>query len=101
MKKFTKILTLFSIVSLFAVTSSNAQIVIRARLGRPRGVVTVRPLRPSPRHVWVAEEWTPNGGTYAYRAGYWAVPPRPNQVWVAGRWANRPRGYVWVPGRWR
>jgi hypothetical protein len=101
MKKITKILTVFSIVSVFAVASTKAQIIVRARLGRPHGVVVVRGPRPSPRHVWVAEEWTPAGGTYAYHAGYWAVPPRDGGVWIPGHWADRPRGVVWVPGHWR
>ena len=45
---------LLSVVSLFAVSNSNAQIIIHARLGRP-GPVVVRPMRPSPHHVWVSE----------------------------------------------
>jgi hypothetical protein len=101
MKKIIRILMLLSVVSLFAVTTSTAQeIVVRARLGRP-GPVVIRPLRPSPRHVWVAEEWSPNGGTYVYHEGYWAVPPRPGAIWIAGRWRHRQRGYVWVGGFWR
>jgi hypothetical protein len=101
MKKIIRILMLLSVVSLFAINSSRAQeIVVRARLGRP-GPVMVRPMRPSPRHVWVAEEWAPNGGTYAYHAGYWALPPHPGAIWVAGHWRHRHRGYVWVGGFWR
>ena len=101
MKKIIRILMLLSVVSLFAINSSRAQeIVVRARLGRP-GPVMARPMRPSPRHVWVAEEWTPGGGTYAYHAGYWALPPRPGAIWVAGHWRHRHRGYVWVGGFWR
>ena len=102
MKKFTKVLTMFSIVSLLAVASTKAQeIIVRGRLGRPHGVVVERPLRPSPRHVWVAEEWAPGGGSYAYHAGYWAVPPRDGGIWIAGHWRHRPGGYAWVPGHWR
>ncbi|WP_428328791.1 hypothetical protein [Mucilaginibacter sp.] len=101
MKKYTRFLMLFTVMSLFAVASSHAQIVVRARLVRPGTVVVARPMRPSPRHVWVAEEWTPGGGTYAYRAGYWAVPPRPHAIWIAGRWRHTHRGYIWIPGRWR
>ena len=48
------------------------QIVVRARLGRPHAVVVARPSRPTPRHVWVSEEWVPSGGTYVYKEGYWA-----------------------------
>lgn len=92
---------LASAISLFAVVSSDAQIVVRARLHRPGTVVVARPLRPSPRHVWVSEEWVPRGGTYVYREGYWAERPRPRAVWVSGRWHHRPGGYVWIAGHWR
>lgn len=100
MKKLSKILMLFVAVSTFTALKSNAQIVVRVRPVRPREVVVTRPPAPSPRHVWVAEEWNNEGGRYVYHAGYWAVPPRPHAVWVQGHWSNRPRGYVWIPGHW-
>ena len=100
MKKITKILTVLSVVCLFAVADASAQqIVIRARLHAP-GMVR-RPFRPSPRHVWVAEEWTPAGGTYVYHAGYWSLPPRQGAIWIAGHWRDTRGGYVWIPGHWR
>jgi hypothetical protein len=101
MKKYGRIVMLFSAISLFAVANSNAQVIVRARLGRPRTVVVVHPARPTPRHVWVSEEWVPGGGTYVYHEGYWAEPPRPRAVWVPGRWRHHPGGYVWVGGYWR
>jgi len=100
MKKYGRILMLFTALSLFAAANSNAQIVVRARLGRPRGTVLVRPHRPSPRHVWVSEEWTPSGGTYVYKPGYWAERPHPRAVWVAGKWRHSHRGYIWIAGHW-
>src|SRR5476651_1909202 len=101
MKKIIRIFTVLSVVTLFAVTSSSAQIVVKARIGRPRDVVVVKPERPSPRHVWVSEEYAPSGNTYVYQKGYWAVPPQPGHVWVAGRWNSRRHGYVWIAGHWR
>jgi hypothetical protein len=92
---------LLTVASLFSIASSNAQIIVRVRPHRPGPAVVVRARRPSPRHVWVSEEWTPNGGAYAYHAGYWALPPHPRAVWIAGHWANRPSGSVWIPGHWR
>jgi hypothetical protein len=102
MKKISKVLFLFIAVFLFAVADSKAQVsvYVGVRPPRPAGVVLVRPSRPSPRHVWVAEEWSPAGGTYAYHAGYWALPPRPGAVWIAGHWRHGRRGYFWVPGHW-
>jgi hypothetical protein len=102
MKKISKILFLFMAVSLFTVAKSNAQVNIGLTIGarpvRPRGY-EVRPFRPSPRHVWVAEEWTPNGGNYVYRPGYWALPPHPGAIWIAGHWRHH-RGYIWIAGHW-
>ena len=99
MKKIIRILSLLSIVFVFSVTATKAQeIVVGVRPSHEAGR---RPMRPSPNHVWVSEEWTPGGGSYAYHAGYWAVPPHPGAVWIAGHWKNHPRGYVWVPGHWR
>ena len=101
MKKIIKVLMLLLVVSLFAVTNTRAQeIVVRARLHRP-GPILVRPERPSRRHVWVAEEWAPNGGTYVYHEGYWVVPPHPGVIWIAGHWRHRHDGYIWIGGHWR
>jgi len=100
MKKLSKVLMLFIAVSAFTALKSNAQIIVRVRPERPREVVVARPPAPSPRHVWVAEEWTNEGGQYVYHAGYWVLPPRPHAVWIAGHWGNRPRGYVWIAGHW-
>jgi hypothetical protein len=92
---------LFTAILLFAAADSNAQIYVRVRPHHPGPAVVVRGARPSPRHVWIGEEWTPNGRDYNYRPGFWGVPPTGRAIWVPGHWANRPRGYVWVPGHWR
>ena len=84
-----------------AVNVSQAQIVVRARLGRPAHRVVHRPPRPSARHVWVEEDWVPRGHTYVWHGGYWAAPPRPHAVWHNGHWARRGRGYVWIAGYWK
>jgi len=100
MKKFVKLMTLAGALSLFAVSESKAQeIIVRERMRVP--VVSARPVRPSPRHVWIAEEWTPSGGTYAFKGGYWAAPPYLGAKWAPGRWRHTPRGWVWRPGHWR
>jgi len=101
MKKITKILMLAVIASLFAVANSNAQVIIRARLTPPRERVVIRSAPPSPRHVWVGEEWVPNGATYTYAPGHWVIPPRRGGVWIGGHWADRRGGSYWVAGHWR
>ncbi len=84
----------------FAVMDSQAQVVVRVRPSRPK-VVVVAPAPPSPRHVWVEEDWTPRGRSYVWHGGYYVEPPRPAAVWVPGHWAPRRHGYVWIRGHWR
>lgn len=101
MKRISKALTLASAVVLFAAATSQAQqIVVSVRPHRPATYVAVRPHRPSAQHVWVAEEWTPEGGSYGYHAGYWAVPPHPHAEWTGGHWKHSRRGYIWIAGHW-
>jgi hypothetical protein len=88
-----------TVISLSAFTS-DGQIIVRVRPPRP-AVVTVRPTRPSPRHVWIDEDWVGEGDHYRWNGGHWVVPPRPRAVWVPGSWRHSRRGDVWVPGRWR
>jgi hypothetical protein len=95
----SKGLLAFSIFGLTA-TAADAQIYVNIRPPRPRAVV-VRPVAPSPRHVWVEEDWAPAGRGYRWRGGYWSAPPRQAAVWVPGHWRHTRRGDMWIPGRWR
>jgi hypothetical protein len=99
MKRVIRILMLFLALSAFAAAKSYAQeVVVHARMVGHEGP---RPMRPSPRHMWVGGEWVVNGGTYVYKPGYWAEPPQPGVPWVRGHWGHRRGGYVWIPGHWR
>lgn len=92
--------TVFALAMGTAVTS-DAQLIVKIRPRAPRTVV-VRPEAPSPRHVWVQEDWRENGGRYEYSGGHWVEPPRAGARWVPGHWKNTPRrGWVWKPGHWR
>jgi hypothetical protein len=99
MKTFVKTL-LFSALFMGMANYTNAQVVVRVRPAMPR-VVVARPVAPSPRHVWVAEDWRPGRRNYRWSGNYWAAPPRPQAIWVPGHWVTRPRGYIWAPGHWR
>ncbi|MFT4031064.1 MAG: hypothetical protein QM669_01465 [Siphonobacter sp.] len=99
MKTFVKIFLLYSALMLTGFLS-EAQIVVRVRPTRP-AVVVRRPAAPSPRHVWVEEDWVPRGRRYTWHGGYWVTPPRPRAVWVPGHWEGRRRGQVWIQGYWR
>lgn len=78
---------------------ASAQIYVKIRPSIP---VIVRPQQPSPAHVWIDEEWEPNGGAYRYAGGHWAAPPHPGYRWRAGYWRRHNRdGEQWVRGGWR
>jgi len=100
MKKnyFSRIAIFTAIIMAFSF-SASAQIFVRIR---PVHAVVVRPAAPSPRHVWIDEEWAPRGGTYVYTGGHWALPPHPGYIWVGGHWRRHGGdGEYWVPGHWR
>ena len=78
--------------------SASAQIYVHVR---PVAPVIVRTERPSPRHVWIGEEWETRNGAYVHTGGHWAEPPHPGWVWIPGHWAHEHRGEFWVAGHWR
>jgi hypothetical protein len=100
MKKIAKVFVLAAAITLGVTAASQAQIVVRIHPARPH-VVYRRPPAPSPRHVWVDEDWVARGRGYAWHGGYWAVPPREHAVYVPGRWERRRGGEVWIAGHWR
>lgn len=89
-----------SLIVLLSVASQNSQAQVIVNV-RPVVPVHERIVAPSPRHVWVDEEWVERGGRYEWAGGHWVLPPRPGVVWIPGHWANRPRGWVWIRGHWR
>ncbi|MCW3122484.1 MAG: hypothetical protein JWQ38_1976 [Flavipsychrobacter sp.] len=98
MKNLKKGLVILAFATFGAAFSSSAQIVVRIRPDRPH---YTRVVAPSPRHVWVDEEWTPRGDRYEFAGGRWVEPPREHVRWVPGHWKNTPNGYVWRAGHWR
>ena len=97
MKNIKKLLLILSI-ALFCASGSFAQIYVHVRPVVPH---YVRIEAPSPRHVWIDEEWEPRGGSYAFVGGHWAEPPYAGATWVPGRWAHHDRGEYWIRGHWR
>ena len=79
-------------------SSASAQVYVNVR---PTFAPVVRPAPPSPRHVWVDEDWEYRGGRYVSVGGHWVAPPRPGMAWVPGRWVHYRRGWQWRPGHWR
>ena len=68
---------------------------------RPTVTIVNRPPAPAPNHVWVDEEWVPQGRTYAWHGGYWAKPPRRGAIFIPGHWRTSRRGSIWIAGHWR
>jgi YXWGXW repeat-containing protein len=99
MKKYlSKIIALFFVALAFSF-SASAQLIVKVR---PSFVVRERPIAPSPRHVWVGDEWAWRNGNYVHVDGYWAEPGAGYSEWVPGHWrGNDRRGWRWVPGHWR
>ena len=97
MKKILRML--MTVLILVGATSAvNAQLVIRIRPVAPR---IVRVAAPSPRHVWVEEDWRYENNNYIYNGGRWMEPPLGYARWVPGHWKeSRRRGWVWKPGHW-
>lgn len=83
--------------------NTEAQITVRVRPPRPHVTIVTRPPAPTPRHVWVEEDWQYRGGRYEHNGGYWAAPPRHGHYrhYRQGRWEHRRGGYIWVGGRWQ
>jgi hypothetical protein len=96
MKKYVNRIILAAVLVVGFSVAASAQVVVRARLNAP---VVVRPMAPSPHHVWVDGNWRPRHGHYEYVQGYWAEPRR-HRHYVPGYWAPRRHGYVWIEGRW-
>lgn len=97
-KLISKMILMFAIAISFSAVV-DAQIVVKVR--PPQPVIKVRPVAPSPAHVWVGGEWVWVDGKYNYKDGYWERPSHGNRVWVSGRWKHTKLGWVWVPGHWR
>ena len=98
MKSIRKGLLMLAVVLTCGAYTSMAQIYVKIRPNRPH---YERVVAPSPRHVWIDEEWEPRGNDYVFVGGRWAEPPREHQRWVPGHWRSTPRGDMWIAGHWR
>jgi hypothetical protein len=98
MKKIIKAVFMLAIIFFMAYGTASAQFIKI----RPARTVVVRTHAPSPRHVWVDEDWEWRNNTYVSKGGYWVEPPRAGAAWVPGHWKREGRrGERWIPGHWR
>ncbi len=98
MKKLKRILLLVAMAIYFGIYTGSAQIFVAVRPTRPH---YERVVAPSPRHIWIEEDWEPRDRGYVFVGGHWAEPPRANVRWIPGHWRQKPRGWVWIRGHWR
>ena len=98
MKKHLSKIMILGAILLGISLAGSAQIYIKVR---PVPPVIVRTAPPSPRHIWVDEEWEERNGRYEYAGGHWIEPPRPGAVWIPGHWKRGSHGEWWVRGHWR
>jgi hypothetical protein len=89
---------LLSLIVLAVSFTASSQVYVTVRPPIPH---YVRPVAPSPSHIWIDEEWEERGGQYAFVGGHWALPPHPGWFWAPGHWRHTPRGEQWFRGHWR
>jgi hypothetical protein len=97
MSKLKRVLSVLAIAITCGSSSVSAQIFVTIRPSRP---VYVRTTAPSPRHIWIEEDWNERGDGYEWGGGHWAEPPRPGNRYHRGYWRHSSRGDQWTPGRW-
>ena len=98
MKSIRKMMLIMAIALSCGVYSSNAQVIVRVRPERPR---IERIEAPTPRHVWIDDDWQLRNGAYQFVCRRWVLPPEEVERWIPGHWRERGDGWVWIPGHWR
>jgi hypothetical protein len=74
---------------------------VRVATAPPPARVEVRPVAPSPNHVWIGGHWAWRGGAHVWVNGHYALPPGQGYVWEPARWANQNGQYTFFEGHWR
>ncbi len=98
MKKTKKILLALAIAMTSGMLSASAQIYVHVRPILP---IVVRTAPPSPRHIWINEEWHERDGRYEYNGGHWVAPPHDGDIYAPGHWEQSKRGHRWHEGSWK
>ncbi len=97
MKRTQKLLIALAIAMSCGIYTASAQIYVKIRPPRP---VIIRTEPPSPRHVWIEEEWHPRGKQYEFSGGHWVEPPHEGARYIPGHWRHTSHGDAWEGGRW-
>ena len=97
MKNMKKVLIMLAIVLTTGAYSSQAQIYVGIR---PARQTVVRVAAPSPRHVWIDEDWREENGAYVWAGGRWEAPPHEGYRYSPGHWNHNDHGHQWHGGHW-
>ncbi len=99
MKSSIRKLALALVILIASTAALSAQVYVKIRPVIP---IQQRPPQPSRSHVWIREEWQPNGDRYQFSGEHWETPPHPGNRWRNGHWRRHGgRGHEWVRGNWR
>ncbi len=92
-----KMLLTLGVAMSCSIYSASSQIYVHIRPPHP---VIIRTEAPSPRHVWINEDWREHDGRYESRGGRWAEPPAEGYKYHEGHWDHSKRGHRWHEGGW-
>ena len=98
MKNMKRLLFMLAIALSCGAFATSAQIYVHVR--PPRPAVSVRIAAPSPRHVWIDEDWREENGAYVWAGGRWEEPPHPGWRYSPGHWSHDGHGHQWHGGHW-
>jgi len=73
---------------------------VRVTVAPPPVRAEVRPVAPSPGHIWIAGHWAWRHGRHVWMPGRWALPPGPGYRWVAARWVSERGQWTFFEGHW-
>ena len=95
MKKYVIIISLICVIVLF-IGCEGAYV-----LSEPMNTESIRPVQPSPSHIWIDGDWYYNRQLHSYnrREGYWDMP-RKGRTYQQGHWENNKKGHYWINGKW-
>lgn len=90
---------MLTVTILLVVIGMEAQSIVKIR---PVAPIVVKPVCPSPHHIWVGGSWKWNrkARNYVWVDGYWTQPRKHGTFWVEGHWRSTRRGWKYIPGHW-
>lgn len=71
-----------------------------SQVAPPGALVEVRPVAPSPTHVWIPGYWHWQGHHYFWVVGRWSAPQK-GHTWEPHRWERDGNHWKFVVGHWR